>query len=968
MEGRQRGRSDLNSQGLDQGTLVTGREDRKRTRNSGKEHGELTVLEPEHQSLERVNKLVFVREFETAFLEIRQICVNDSSHIEGLFRLVEIGVRIDKQQELNLLLAELEATVSEVNQKIAIQVARLLCEIRSIEQIVDSDSEEQLVNPSLRQAEGFSGLGSAENFGTGRDVVALGSRDPEFGSGLTLGRSYLGLAGLESSRRGYIIGKSGRVARAPLVADDYSPFDPNKLELEDFERSSLSASQDKSSPNDEDAARILAESSDLLVAFPDSYAVWYVHGCASELAGHLSQAMDSWINAYRRNPKSLAVLSTMSELQQMGALGSRQEVDYGKLFESVDRFAVHGTLDTHTALYHEFLLGGEYRLAIAALRTLADWLQRQKGEVPPEIEILCLLGAMKAHRLEGNSGAAESCRREAENLAVSFKKSQQDLVALAFVAARAEEFEIPSLARMCYFSIISSPLAAKDLVMRVAAHCVSQHTSRALAECLKSAYKIHRGDSEIRFCQVLCALALSNVSVKGYLERKSQIRELLAREELADAITLLQECARQVTEDPEVHYYLAEVYSRLGAEQLAAKHYESMYDLDSLNTESVIRYIQFLLKIKHYEESEVCARHLLENGYVTTEQEGEIHWSMAASAFAREQLEYSRIAIDRALSCDPWNMSFLALAMRLTSPGIVSDFPRGDELRDSETLLTQFEDSILGEAEALTHDFVSRWVAHGIKIVRAGYFDFGFLMACAVFRDWHTDDAVCEFMSIAGAAHNSRLATQRMMLLLQRSHSDGRSGKKSINQKSGSGSGVSNRELLGHLSLCMARTYAHAGEWPLVDEWVDIATKTGIESPSSKAVLFSLEALRLIFSGTRIERARALLEAAIDCSDRKGPEAEQLAVAYGYVLVLQGELKPGIERIQQNIKHSSSILSLYFAVKALERSGQLKRLGSDVLERLFACIPSTQLESKLVDEVHVVVGSLKQGAVVNLRC
>lgn len=966
MEGRQRGRSDLNSQGLDQGTLVGSREDRNDRRIRGKGHGELTVVEPAFESLERVNKLVFVREFETAFLELREICANNPGHTEGLFRLVEIGLRIDRQPELKRLLAELEASASEAQQKMVVHAARLLCEIRAVEQSVDSDSEGQLVNPSLRNAEGFSQV-SAENFGTGRDVIALGRGEADLGSGLTLGRSYLGLAGLESSRRGYIIGKSVRVARAPLVADDYAPFDPNKSEFEDFERTSLAASPDGRSPSDEEASRILSECSDLLVTFPDSYAVWYVHGCASELAGHLSQAIDSWINAYRRNPKSLAVLSTMSELQQMGALGSRQEVDYGKLFETVDRFAVHGTLETHTSLYHEFLRSGEYRLSIAALRTLADWLQRQKGEVPPEIEILCLLGAMKAHRLEGNSGAAESCRREAENLAVSFKKSQQDLAALAFVAARAEEFELPSLARMCYFSIISSPHAAKDLVMRVAAHCVSQHTSRALAECLKTAYRIHRGDSEIRFCQVLCALALSDVSVKGYLDRKSQIRDLLEREELADAITLLQECARQITEDPEVHYYLAEVYSRLGAEQLATKHYEAMYALDPLNTESVIRYIQFLLKMKQYEESENCARDILENGFVTAEQEGEIHWSMAASAFAREQLDYSRIAIERALSCDPWNMSFLALAMRLTSPAVVSDVPRGDELREAEALLTQFEDSILGEAEVLTHDFVERWVAYGTKVVRAGYFDFGFLMACAVFRDWHAEESVIEFMSLAGAAHNSRLATQRMMLLLQRPRSDARPGGKASRQHSGSGAALSIRELLGQLSLCMARTYAHAGDWPLVDEWVDIATKSGMESSSSKAMLFSLEAVRLIFSGTRIDRARALLEAAIDCSDKKGPGAERLAIAYGYVLVMQGEIKAGVEKIQHNIKQGSNILNLYFAVKALERAGQLKRLGSDVLDRFFASTPSTQLESRLVNEVHVVVGTLKQGAVMNLR-
>ena len=45
--------------------------------------------------------------------------------------------------------------------------------------------------------------------------------------------------------------------------------------------------------------------------------------------------------------------------------------------------------------------------------------------------------------------------------------------------------------------------------------------------------------------------------------------------------------------------------------------------------------------------------------------------------------------------------------------------------------------------------------------------------------------------------------------------------------------------------MCIARIYSQAMEWPLVDEWLDIAVKAGVEDKQVRSKLFELEALKL---------------------------------------------------------------------------------------------------------------------------
>ncbi len=876
--------------------------------------------------LQDINKLIFVQEYDLALQNLFELSKRSPHAAEVHFRLVEVGTRVERDHELREHFTQL---LQEHPQNLELTLARTLLEIRVEERKQSADDESQLVNPSLR----------------GNAIAEGGFPLPEKASELSqlLPRSYFGLSAVESGRRGHVVGKSVRVARNPLVADDHNPVGIHEQEISNFKREGGVAQDGADGGMDSELIRSLSqEMAKLVLENKDYYAVWYVQGCVAELENNLGQAVEAWTQAYQRNPSSLAVLATLSELQQIGALSSDHETDYSRLFEQLDRFAVHGTYETHSELYYEFLDAGEYRLAIASFRTLADWMQRQKGSVPTEVEILCLLGAMRAHRMEGNSGAAESARREAENLAVSFKKSGENLSGLAFVGQISEEFELPTLARMCYFAVLTNSEAGKDLVVRTAAHCVSQFPSRALSECLSTAYKNHAGDAEIRFCRVLCALAVADVSAKEYLVRKNKIRDLLANEDVGEALGLLQEALAETQEDPEIHYYLAEIYTRLDSDDLALNHYRRMYALDALNAESVMRYVHFLLRLKHYSDAQRVAAELLHLNVLSDQQQGELYWGLSACSFALENREDAGSYIERALQCDPWNLTFLALAMRLHVPSLQADLAR-----EVESLLAQYENLALGVDSKLDEEFCKVWLKKGNMLCQRGYAELSFLMACAVFKDQHSSENVVEFLSQASASFDTRLAAQRLMVMLRETDL---------------------KPNFSHLAYCIARMYASSGEWELVEEWSDIALKGGLTDAESKTRLLEIEALKLAVTGQNYSRAQHLLEAAIDGHPAGKKAPPEMGVLHGYLILVQGELKTGVDKMVQHMTKEPSVLSLFFMIKGLARAGQLQEEGSSWLSELFARSPRNSLEQKLIEEIYFVVGSEQPGALVNLTC
>jgi tetratricopeptide (TPR) repeat protein len=902
-----------------------------------------------------VNKLIFVQDFEAAGKYLAQLSSMYWNDPEIHFRRIEVACRTgfikemaDEYQRLHRLNTEHRV----------IEAAALLSQIR----LAEVNSEDLAVYSVAEGDEHPNHQFRAER----KDVVAL-----DGGSERALQTN--GTASLPSSEQvtrqllthweasrpssSVPSGKTLRIDRAPSLPDDIAPPDVPALAEASADvdlqmiRSTMDAVAVKEGEVDSPTVDGLARKNNPLLQAalrlrddkPNASWSWFVLGCALEFSGHLQEAVDAWTRSFHLNSSSLAVLATMAELQQIGAL-PEGHTDYAEQFEKLDRFLVHGTYETHVHLYKYFMEKRESSHAISALRTLADWMQRQRGEVPPEIEILCLLGAMNAYKIDANSTAAEACRREAENIAIACKKSPKNSSQVAFIGQIAEEYGLTNLARLCFYSVLIAKDTSLELASRTAAHCVAHYASLSLKECLKTAYLNHSGNAEIRFCQLLCELTLSSVPVRPYMERKNKIRDALSRNQAAIALPLMQEALQETTDDAEIHFYMSEMLSRMGVTDRAKHHFSMMYELDSLNVESVLRYLHFLIKNKEFFSAQEIARKTTEINGLTIQQRSELHWVRASALLAVGEVDEAKNEIDRSLRSHPWNSQYLVVALNLSVP---ASFKANDPLF-SENALAIIETSLLNQPRnPLSEEKVGLLLEHGRKALQLGLSEYAFILGKILFSMSDKNESVIEFFSKVGASFDPRLAAQQTLMLLQ---SDSKLWS------------------FSHLAVCIARLYSQALEWPLVDEWLDIAVKSGIEDKQVRSKIFEIEALKLALHGTNFRKAQSLLEAALDIYDGNQKVPSETGVLHGYLLLAQGNIKAGIEKMQSSMGDSGSIQSLYFLIKGLERAGRLSSSECENILKLYHLAPTNLLEQKLIEEIYCTVGSYKTGVPVNLAC
>lgn len=887
-----------------------------------------------------VNKLIFVQDFDAASRQLAQLASLFWNDAEIHFRRIEVACRNETLPEV---MEEYKRLMALNPEHFTLEAASLLSQIRQ-EELMSDDSI--VINEDVHQH-------SQNNSGRRKDVVALDATSEAFAekrSGLNDEATRQLMSRWESSRPSIpsATSRGWRVERSPSFPDDLVSTTTPMLPEASADLEEMSAQMDsetgktKSSEPLQRQHPLLNSALNLRDRHPNSSPAWFVLGCALELAGHLQEAVDAWTRSHQLDQKSLAVLATMAELQQIGAL-PESSPDYAEKFEQLDKYLVHGTYETHILLYKYFLDKRESTHAIASLRTLADWMQRQRGEVPPEIEILCLLGAMNAYKQDANVAAAEACRREAENIAIACKKAPKSSAQIAFIGQISEEYGLPNLARLCFYSVLIAKDTPLDLASKTAAHCVANYASLSLKECLKTTYMNHAGNAEIRFCQLLCELTLSSVAIRPYMERKNKIRDALGKNQASVALQLMQEALQDTNDDAEIHFYMSELLSRLGITERAKHHFSMMYELDSLNVESVLRYLNFLIKNKEFFSAQEIARKTNEIQGLTQQQRSELHWARASALLAVSELEEAKQEIDRSLKTNPWNSQYLMVALKLAVPTAV----KNNDPMFGEWAFTTLEAQTLGGQNNFSEDVINQLVDHGRKALQSGLSEYAFILGKLLFKHHGKNEGVIEYFSKVGASYQPRLAAQQTLLLLQ--------------------SGA-DKWTFSHLAMCIARMYSQAMEWPLVDEWLDIAVKAGVEDKLVRSKLFELEALKLALNGTNFRKAQSLLEAALDIYDGTQKIPAETGVLHGYLILAQGNIKAGIEKMQTCMGESSSIQSLYFLIKGLERAGRLSGHECDNILRLYNLAPTNLLEQKLIEEIYCTVGSYRTGSSVNLAC
>lgn len=856
-------------------------------------------------ALKKVNKYIFVQDFEKAENLLKKLSLTYPNDYEILFRRVEVSSKRDTLLEL---LHDLKKLSKDHPKSMAIEFAILLGSIRISSK---NEIEKEKRQPFKVHYENLQ----REN------EMYVQTKSP--------------LVNILSN-------KKIRINRNLDIPDDYIPEeeDVNKQILSN-DNKELDASKKQMKED------YYHKALDFKMNYPENYAAWYLAGCALESIGRVTEAIEHWKNAFKLNENSICVLATLTELQQMGAL-SDQHVNFAERFEALDKNLVHGHFETHTALYHEFIQLNDYKNAINALKSLADWLQRQYNEVPVEIEILCLLGAMQAYKMANNIPASEACRAEVENVVIACKKSPRDMNQIYFIAQLCDEYGLKAVARICYFAVLITKDSPPDLVMQTASLCVSSSPSEGLMECLKVAYKNLNGSPEIRFCILLCGLKIANIDINNYMALKNKIRESIASENPKEEILLkLEEINNIYQFDPEIHYYLGEIYSRIGNNKEAKKYFQYMFNSDFYNSDGILRYIFFLLKIRDYNTAREIAQESLQISSLTEQQTNEMHWSIAATFYSEGEYQNSFDEIQKSLSSDPWNHSYLILLLRSSL-----NLSNNVFIKESDTIIKNLEEIILQTAITLNpqrDQLIENIIKFGLDCLQNNYSEYAWNLAkCAILISEKFSESLLQFIAKAGASYNSRISVQELLNLKHK-------GNKEFN--------------FGLLSACIAQIYSLTGNWPLVDEWLLIAKNN--QSPAAKLTkqkLFELEALSIIMKGTDYKKAQTLLEAAIDSYDNIQKVPLDTKVLHGYILVTQGQFSAGIEKMQNNISTNASIQSLYFLIKGLERAGQLNNATKESLSQIFHIFPTNTFEQKMIEEIFITVGSKNNTSPVGLAC
>jgi tetratricopeptide (TPR) repeat protein len=858
-------------------------------------------------ALSEVNKLIFVQDFDAAQEKLETLSQIHPCDCEVQFRYVEVSWKTGSLEETSTTLRE-RAELDKEN--IALQLAWTLSEIRLLEQkSSEADENMELMNTTGQRMDQA-------------DVFALSSRSelnhvPRY---LPQTASSLELPTHQS--------KGFRLMRNPQFADDAVPHDlPTH---EEAWADSTQGTRPGMGHREHDLPTCIKRAHQYSTRYPQNYATWFVHGCALEYTGNLNEAVVSWTRAAQLEPKSISVLATMAELQQMGVISS-VEVDYSHLFEAIDKHLVHGSLETHVALFKEYLFRKEQDHAIAALRTLADWMQRLRGEVPAEIETLCLLGAMKAYQDGHNDAAAEACQREAESIAMAARSSPRSAAQMKFIGEVCQQFGLDVLARQCYVTALSMPDASVDMVVQTTSHCVAIGCTESVRDALKEAYTRLHGASEIRFCMVLASVALAGLSVREYTDRKNLIRKHLQTGNVNAVFPLLQESLQEIDDDAEVHYYTAELLSRFGADLQAAAHFQKMFQIDPYNIDSVVRYCYFLLKIGDYNRVREMAERTLQLNWLEDNHRAELHWSRSTAHFALAQHDPAITDVESALRINPWNGAYITLAMRLQKPG------REFLLPEFENVAREFEDAFV--ANTAKEDYgekIARWLDHGQQALTAGYATYAYLMARCLFLLAHTNEQVQGFFARAAAGTNSRTAVQHVLLLLQL--------KPELNLN------------LARLAAYAAQIYSFDGKWDLCEEWCDISQKSGLEDNYLRAKLLELEAFGLTLQGKNLKRAQGLVEAAIDVFESEKRPSSDAHVLLAFLHVAQGNRRSGLERLEAVAREEISIMKAYLLIKIWSRiDGPQDRINA-LVTYLFRQTPTTILERQLIEEIFCLFG------------
>ncbi len=667
---------------------------------------------------------------------------------------------------------------------------------------------------------------------------------------------------------------------------------------------------------------------------PNDYAAWFVAGCAFELLGDFDEAATKWKAAHALNEKSIFPISSLAELQQLGFV-TDEEIDYLNVFENLNKYLVHGHFETHTQLYNEFLKKGEFKNAINALKTFVDWVQTNDGSVPLEIEILFLIGAMGVYQIEKDFQSAESNKEKIEKIIKYQCHLDNNSSLLIFIAQICEDYNLDEFSKMCYLAaLIQKEITIENLV-QTASHCLSKYNSESLKLALKIAYSNTQGNTEVRFYLLLSNLQLNKINVSEYMNFKNKIRDHIKSDQPQEAQEFMTQILNLYAGDSEIHYYCAEIYFRNENYEKAKYHFEKMFELDKFNSEALLRFSLFLIRVKKYSESIDIALKGLELVSENRTSYVEFHWVLAANYFSTENFELSKNYILNSITLEPWNLSYLTLFIRSETNLMNTDLKY-----EIFSMTNEIENYHTSEKKNRlpTSDMERKIYDLALKLLKNNCSDiaWGFSKIIFILKEKFDFDLI-KLLGKTGSLYSYTPAQQEVLLLFKMKEY---ASVISINQI--------------YLIMCFINMYQF--NWASLKEWITLFKKYKNKNDEEKLIAFEMEALLNLMLGIQFKNTLNLLESTSEFNLSLKKNNPHLNVMIGYCLICQGQIKIGLQKVLDSTHIESNLITLYFYIKSMHRANLLEKIPKEIIEKIMKYKPIFIMDQKILEEIYATVG------------
>lgn len=345
------------------------------------------------------------------------------------------------------------------------------------------------------------------------------------------------------------------------------------------------------------------------------------------------------------------------------------------LFEIHAPYNLYGNIDTHRRLFDEFLARGDFDAARVSAATLSEWWVENRGSAPVEVQVFESLAMSDLGDACQDTEMKEMHLRRArlivDNMMASLELGDDTLQVVHMLEKRG----LGSWCAGLYQRVLQGAKDESGVARKIGHHLLTELESEDVGlEVFAKALHEQPDSRELRTCHLVASLKKNNVDREKYFALKERFIAAAASSNMSEVQTLARKLLDMFAEDSEIHAFLGDLYFETENLQQAQDAYERMYQLDSHSTESLRRYAAFHLAMGSLSTVESSLASLRNRRSLNSGQKQDVAWLHANFYARRGESRDAWTWLLQALSLDPWNISYLSLAIVLGSAHDQSDF------------------------------------------------------------------------------------------------------------------------------------------------------------------------------------------------------------------------------------------------------------------------------------------------------